>query len=283
MKTRIIIAFILLFHYLGKSQNTDLEMATYNIAFGAITGGIGAVINKSPNQKFGKVFAKGALKGCLGGYLVFESKRIVRIISNQNKLEYAWPAKMVNSMGISILESAARNDSDWSRWHINVGFNRLDFRFKQGLKAKYRIMPISFLLTSYLAIGNRFDLNRSLLTGEFIFSSESSSLFSNDFSAVNLGNAILYKPSQFSPDIIAHEIIHSYQYYDFNFVNTWLEKPKRQLFDSSSTWNKLNDFLYFDLNGIPLRAAYLIEESSASTYFDNFFEFEAGYWSNTLD
>ena len=88
------------------SQNKT-EMALYNIGLGSFVGGIGAVINKKPNEKTGKVFLKGFLQGGLGGYLVYESKNFILKIPANNKLEYAWGAKFINSMGSSIIENAS--------------------------------------------------------------------------------------------------------------------------------------------------------------------------------
>lgn len=279
----VVIVFFLLSMMTMKSQNTDFEMATYNIGFGALVGGVGAVINKKPSQKLGNAFLSGVLKGSLGGYLIFESKRTIRKIASTENLEYAWPAKIVNSLGTSVVESAARNDGNWNRWHLHIGFNRIELDLYDKPRIKYRMMPVSFLLTAYIAFGNKFELEKSLLTGEFIFSNENSNIFSNDFAAVNIGNVILYKPTQYTPDLIAHEIIHSYQYYDFNFINTWTERPVLKGLSKTNINSKILDFFYLDLNGVPLRAAYLIENTTGPSYYDNFFEYEAGYWSNTLD
>lgn len=100
------IGFILLIMTFVNSytQQNKTEMALYNIGLGSFVGGIGAVINKNPNEKTGKVFLKGFLQGGLGGYLVYESKNFILKIPDNNKLEYAWGAKLINSMGSSIIK-----------------------------------------------------------------------------------------------------------------------------------------------------------------------------------
>ena len=47
-------------------------------------------------------------QGALGGYLVYESKNLLRKITLEKELAYSWPAKLVNSAGISIIENAAQ-------------------------------------------------------------------------------------------------------------------------------------------------------------------------------
>ncbi len=50
----------------------------YNIGFGAVFSTVGAIINKPPDEALGKVIKKSLWQGALGGYITFESKRILR-------------------------------------------------------------------------------------------------------------------------------------------------------------------------------------------------------------
>lgn len=59
------------------SQQSEFEIGLYNVGLGGLGGAIGAVINKKPNEKTGKVFLKGFLQGGIGGYLVYESKNFI--------------------------------------------------------------------------------------------------------------------------------------------------------------------------------------------------------------
>ncbi|MGB5942250.1 MAG: hypothetical protein WBG71_05165 [Leeuwenhoekiella sp.] len=98
-----------------EGQSNDFEAATYSVAFGGIFSGIGAIINKSPEKKTGKVFLNGLLKGAAGGYVIFESKRLLREVARQENLAYAWLAKLVNAAGISMIENAAMNRPLWQQ------------------------------------------------------------------------------------------------------------------------------------------------------------------------
>ena len=143
-KTRFTIFLLILFvtsnnHPLNAQHKNDFEAGLFNIGFGGIVGGFGAVINKKPNEKTGKVFLKGFYQGALGGYLLFESKRLVGKFGNTGNYNYVWPSKLINFAGVSIIENAAGNRNFWERWHINFGFNRLEFYTKDKFKLSYRI------------------------------------------------------------------------------------------------------------------------------------------------
>jgi hypothetical protein len=253
-------------------------MALYNVGLGSFVGGIGAVINKKTNEKTGKGFLKGFLQGGLGGYLVYESKNFILKIPENNKLEYAWGAKFINSMGSSIIENASLNQNFWDVWHLNIGFNRIEVHTKNKIKFKYKVMPVSLLLTGIYAYGNKFELEKSLKTGEMIFS------VSDNFehAGATWGKLILIDKSRLDNfDIIAHEIVHSYQYEDFNFVNTFINKPKLDLLNKSKFGKKLNKYFYFDLQAPIFGGLYLLEDGG-NRYYDNFFEYEAAIFSNTL-
>jgi len=261
------------------SQNKT-EMAIYNIGKGSFAGGVGAIINKKPNEKTGKVFLKGFLQGGVGGYLVYESKNFILKVSDNNKLEYAWGAKFINSIGSSIVENASLNQDFWNIWHFNVGYNRIEVHTKNKIKIKYKIMPVALLLTGIYAYGNKFELEKSLKTGEILFS------LSKNFkhAGATWGKLILIDESWLDKNnLIAHEIIHSYQYEDFNFVNTFINKPKLELLNKSKLGEKLNNFFYFDLQAPIFGGLYLLEKKRGwNNYYDNFFEYEAGFFSNTL-
>lgn len=259
-------------------------MALYNIGLGSIFSGLGAVINKEPNEKWHKVLLKGMGQGALGGYLIYESKNLIGKIEQKQALEYSWYGKFVNSAGTSIIENASSNRNFWERWHFNIGFNRFEFYTKDRFKVRYKIMPVSLYLTVATGIGNKFELRRTLQTGEIIFSGNGISGNGISARAVTNGNILLFDESQLNEyDLYAHEIIHIYQYYDYNFVNTYLNKPIDKWRNNSNTFSKINNLFYFDTQGAILRPLYLLENRNRNCYYDNFFENEAGFYSNTIN
>jgi hypothetical protein len=259
-------------------------MALYNIGLGSIFSGVGALINKKPNEKWHKVLLKGMGQGALGGYLIYESKNLIGKIEQKQSLKYSWFGKVANSAGTSIVENASSNRNFWEKWHLNIGFNRLEFYAKDKFKIKYKIMPVSLLMTAYTAIGNKFELERTLQTGEIIFSSSDISVNEISTRGVTIGNILLLNTDSLNNyDLYSHEIIHVYQYYDYNFVNTYLNKPFDNWKSKSNTFHKMNDLFYFDMQGAVLRPLYLLENGNRNCYYDNFFENEAGFYSNTIN
>jgi hypothetical protein len=275
-----IFAFLIIFIFSEKSfsQDTKTEMALYNIGINSIFSGIGALINKKPNEKWHKVLFKGMGQGALGGYLIYESKNLIGKIESDKKWKYGWYGKLINSAGTSIVENASSNRDFWERWHINFGFNRIEFYIKEKFKMKYRIMPISLALTIYSSIGNKFEFKKTFQTGEIIFSSNNT-----EFRGYTIGNIIVINNSEINtPNIYSHEIIHVYQYYDFNFINTYLNKSINKWNSKSKAFKSINNIFYLDLQAPILRSLYLLENINRNNYYDNFFENEAGFYSNTI-
>lgn len=227
---------------LNSYSQSEFEIGLYNVGLGGFGGAIGAVINKKPNEKIFNVFCSGFLKGSLGGTFVYGSKKMVSQIHIKEKIEYNWLAKILNSLGTSMIENASSNRKLFEQLHINIGFNRIEVHTKN--KIKYKIMPVALLITGIYAYGNKFELEKSLKTGEILFS------VSKNFkhAGATWGKLILIDESWLDKNnLIAHEIIHSYQYEDFNFVNTFINKPKLELLNKSKLGEKLNNFFYFDL------------------------------------
>jgi hypothetical protein len=284
MKFKILILLITFsVHKNAISQEPRAEMLLYNIGLGSISSGIGALINKEEHEKWHKVMFKGMAQGALGGYLVYESKNLIGKIEKEQKWEYGWYGKLVNSAGTSIIENAASNRNFWEKWHLNVGFNRIEFYTKNGLKVKYKIMPVSFILTSTALISPeaKFEFKRAIQTGEFIFSNDNPKYPSG---ATTFGNLFIVSKERLNDHkLFAHEIIHIYQYYDFNFVNTYFNKPRNLWVENSKAFKRVDQILYLDMQYPVLGGLYTIENQNIDSKTDNFFEYEAGYYSRTND
>ncbi len=66
MRFKVALIIALFMSHLVPAQDTDTEMALYNIGLGGIVGGIGASLNKKKEESFGKTFLAGFLKGGIG-------------------------------------------------------------------------------------------------------------------------------------------------------------------------------------------------------------------------
>jgi hypothetical protein len=266
----------------SKAQHkNNFEAGLYNVGFGSIIGGIGAVINKKPSEKFVKVLLKGMGQGALGGYLLFESKRMVGKFGSTGNYSYVWPSKIVNAAGISIIENAASNRNLWEQWHLNIGFNRVDFYTKDKFKVSYRVMPFALGSTIRGFIKGRFSLEESFKIGTFVFRTDKINADNVDFipEGETLVNTIFVTNKNWDnkENILAHELIHVYQYESFSGVNSFSIKPLQKI-NAKSKWIKTyNKIFYTDLNYLYFRGLY----SLYNTYNSNFFEKEA-YWYQYL-
>lgn len=282
MKTASISLIVIFYLILNPSnlysQNNNTESALYNIGLSSIGSAIGAVINKNPKEKTGKVFVKGLWQGSIGGVLVFGSKKINNEIYIQKKLELNWPAKIVNAAGISIIENAASNRNFWERWNLNIGFNRFEFHTKNGFNFKYKIKPIALVLTIAESIDSKPEWDLMLKTGEVIFSTAPENL--PNLKGRTTGPFIkLRDDSKDSFAVITHEIIHVYQGYDYSFVSTYFNKTRANLSEQSKTFSKLDNIFHWDLHAAVLGGLYQIENINIDCSSDNFFENEAQFYS----
>lgn len=262
-----------------KAQKNDFQSASYNIGIGAIFSGIGALINKKPNEQIKTVLLKGMSKVAIGGYIVFESKRMIRNINTKKNWTYSWGGKILNSVGTSFIENAASNRKLWEQFNMNFGFIRVELNTANRFKIRPKIMPVALYGTIRVAVLGEFNIQRSLQTGELVFL--------NKKDMKNRGVVFVNSPliGEFSLNdykVVSHEFIHVYQYNDFNPLNTYFLKPMKKIEKKSNFVKKMNNWVYWDLQGIVLRPLYLLENRNRNCYFDNFFEHEAGYFGNDI-
>ena len=255
-------------------QNNDTQAALYNIGLGGFFGGVGAVINKKENEKIGKVFLKGFLQGAGGGYLVYESKKLIYKFSKHEDYSYVWGAKLLNSAGNSIIQNAASNRDFWEKWYLNIGFNRVEFTVKEKFKISYKLMPIALYGTLYSASRGNFDFETSIKTGTFVFSSNNNATIPS----ANVNSIVLVKG--YSSKILAHELIHVYQYEDFIAINNFTNKLNEKVIVKYPFIRKLSNWIYLDSHALLLKGMYELESINNKCYFDNFFENEANYFSD---
>ncbi|TDN89400.1 hypothetical protein DET49_106145 [Salegentibacter sp. 24] len=269
------------------AQANQTEAAIFNIGIGSIFSGVGALINKKPQQKLERVIFKGMAQGALGGYLVYESKVIAGLIAKEKNLMYGWPAKIINSAGTSIIENAASNRDFWEQWNLNIGFNRIEFHTKDRLQVKYRIQPVAFLLTTYIALQNKFEPTLSLRVGEFVFSGNTYYRSDkNSFLGSAIGTSILLNPETggFNYGTVAHEMVHVFQYHDFNVLNTYLNTPIEQFKEGSSFFQQMDRLFHYDFNVFIFAGLYKMEhfkknQKTFEGYYSNYFEKEAYLFS----
>jgi len=228
------------------AQNTDLEYGLLNIGTGALIGGVGAVINKESEEKFGKVFLKGFAQGALGGYFIFESKRVLRTLSKNDTYAFVYPSKILNSAGNSIIENAARNDNFWIRWHINFGFNRLDIYTKDKVRFRYRIILFPLYGTILnVSKGRKINFGKSLQLATIVFNDNNLDALGKAGANIITLNTSLISESKRTE---AHELIHTYQYEQLSGINFLLNPFTKKLEKNSKMYSLYNHLFFTDLN-----------------------------------
>jgi hypothetical protein len=263
-------------------QKNDTQAAFYNVGSNALIGGIGALINKNPDEKASKVFFKGIYQGALGGYLTFESKRLVRQFYKTDNYAYLWPSKLLNSAGNSITYNAASNRNFWERWHMDFGFNYLEYDFKRKRRLRYRILPFALTGNIYGFATSKFDFKRTLYTGHFIFrSTEIATVGERNPQGTTLVNTIQYE-RDIDIDlegVLAHELIHVYQYTGTFFINSYLQGSVKNLEKNSDFYKKYSKIFYTDLSTPLNQLLYQIQPLFGVEYHDILQEKEADYYS----
>ena len=276
----LIVFSIGLFNFSCYSQEKDLEYGLANIGIGSVVGGVGAIINKRPEEKFGKTLLKGMAQGGFGGYLIFESKRIVREFSRSKNYNYIWPSKIVNAAGSSIIENAAANRDFWERWHLNLGFNRFEVDTRDNFKLRYRVLPFSLTSTIHMFSQAKLDVDRSMVFGTFVFEAQKP-IQGYGFEATGAASQhaiILKRIARWGHRVEAHELVHVYQNESLLGINMFFNKPLESLKETNKYFRLYDKIFYTDFHWVIKQGIYGLE-LNANGYRAVSFEREASYFS----
>lgn len=270
----------LLFHLNGFTQHQERTVFVYNAAFGGITAGVGAAINKQKDVNWKKAFLKGFWQGSIAGVLNYSGKKTLYLVNRNQNYIYAWPAKLLHAASNSIRENAALNEPFLQNWNIDFGPLRFDFSLKHKRNFKARLLPEAIFAIAAGATYGKLDLMATLSTGQIIFYSKDILNVPNVpvSSGITFGRSSIYVvdnvPNSLNKfRVIAHELVHQFQYSEYLVFNTWL-KPFEKKIKSKSLKSIFSKYIYLD---IPyFFAAYYINGRYADPhYYRNFYEFEA--------
>jgi hypothetical protein len=278
--------FIVLLLFLPKpcfSQDQQRALFVYNVGLGAVTSGIGAVINKPKHTDWKKYFIKGFWQGSIGGFVNYSSKKALYLVNKQQEPLYAWPAKLLHAAGLSIMENASLNEPFLQNWNIDYGPVRVDFSINGKKRTRVRFLPESIAGVIFASQTARFNLGRTLSSGSLVFVSKNTFVSSHGYKSLGFSYSraiALGAYANQSYDVFAHEIVHQFQFGDFQVLNTWL-KPFEKKIKSKTLQTIYTKYVYFN---IPFFWA--IYEASGRFedphYYRNFFELEAQrFGSNT--
>lgn len=138
-------------------------------------------------------------------------------------------------------------------------------------------MPYSLVNCIYFSKYGTFDLKKTLRTGTFIFTGNGSfralSAY-DDYESDGLGgvNTILLK-GWASKEIVAHELIHTYQFESTNSLNTYLNKPFAR-WEQNKFFAAYQKYFYTELG---TEVKFFIY-SRFKQHETNFFEREANFY-----
>jgi hypothetical protein len=194
-------------------------------------------------------------------------------------------AKLVNAAGTSIKENAALNKNFYDRWHLNIGFSRIEFHTKNKFSVKHKLMPVAL---GYIVDGffrSKFEFSKSLRIGEFVFSTNSfrNNEFIDPLAAANPGYIVFKKEFLDDFNVNVHEVVHLHQSNEFSIFNTYLNAPLSRWSSTNKTINWIDRHLYIEFHYLIYRPLYIFErETSINSYYDNFFEHEAEYYARVF-
>lgn len=286
--TTLLLLLSFLFPKSSSSQSYNKQndkVLAYNLAINSIIGGIGGAINKKKGEKIGHAFLKNFLTGGLGGVVKYTAKYQTYYLRYDEQSYYAPLNRVVFFLGHSITMNASMNARTFENLFFNyMGINmnyqpyeKMGNRFSAKLSIGTIYSGLSFAFT-----GNKFNLNKSLEYGQLYFELNPNTEI-NGLKVAGLGSynsfAIEHlRPRQPTQSVVPHEIIHTYQKYDYFALGSFYKKK----FDSILTKNKLYNFttkyIDYDYQFIFQIALYIAQPKPR--YYKNFFEFEAEHFSS---
>lgn len=288
MKYRIFVFSLLLTYCLSLSSQSfnrqRVQFTAFNVGFNGLVGGVGSLINKKDTQNGWQAFSKGFYKGAIGGAVSHFGFTLTSQIRTKQNIAYAWPARLVNSFGASIVQNAASNEGMFDHLHFNLYVTRLEYhtRTKQFNARLFTSSIYGIVVTSRNA---KLDIIKSLQSGVLYF--ELNENFRNSLvegpatgqvSSVGMREDLFsstYNVDQYY-GIFAHEVAHILQFDRKVAGNAFLFRLDKNIKQSSKLYEKLSKYVYFDLNGPIFYFAY---KQQGSIHNCNLFEQEAEHYS----
>jgi len=273
---RNLLAYTLLFSAGARAQRQDLGLLLYNIGFGGITAGIGAVCNKPKGADWKKVLVKGFWQGTIGGALHYSGKKCLYLISSKQEIAYGAPAMLIHAAGNSIIENAAYNRPFGQSWNLNYGPVRLDYSFREDARLRVRFLPYIIYGIISAAPKGHLDWKASVWTGCLTFKTDNKIYFDKigNAAGLNFGRATIYSTAYLDDPMLvqAHELGHYLQHNEYQVGNTILA-PLERIPGHKGLKKLFSKYIYFDAPYVSL--PYLLEGyHEPANYYRNFFELE---------
>ena len=273
--------------HLSRAQDSDFRrqhtrLALVNVGFNGLVGGLGSAINKPQGDRFWRAFGRGFYRGAIGGLAHHTGMSMTHLIAKHESLALAWPARLVNSFGASVVQNAAEGRTFFERLHLNLYITRLDY-FPADRRLTAKIFTSSIYGMAVVGRGAQLNVRKSLAAGIFVWESDNNfsnaivdSFATGQVSSIGMRRDI---PEDNYYDIFAHEVVHILQYDRKVGGNALLRQPSDRLMERSRFYQGLSRWVYFDLNG-PL--FWVVYRMAGDEHSCNYFEQEAENYSNRV-
>lgn len=272
--------FVLLFLFPVKVPGQqDAQLLCYNVGFGGLSAGVGALFNKPKHADWKKTFLHAFWQGCIGGALHYSGKKTLYLINRQQSINYGLPAMLLHAAGNSVVENAAYNRPFLQSWNLYYGPLRFDISLKEKIAFKARLLPTAVVGTLLTAHYGRPDWGATLLTGCIMIKNPELLGGAGKFDQIDgitYGRSIAYTSHagpQYTHEVIAHELTHYFQFNEYLVFNAWMA-PAFSNTKHKGIRKVFTNYVYLDapyfLLPYALAGSYDLEH-----YYRNFFEMEA--------
>jgi hypothetical protein len=245
-------------------EGTRLDVLGMNMALGAATAAVVAVVRRRP-------VVKAAALGALGGSVTYMGKSL----ASQKFDGAGLLGRQVGAVGASITRDAVEGHDPFRRVVLPLGVVRLhmDADAEDRVRVRADLASIAASVAA-LAQGGDLDLSRSLSSGTPVFKV---SRESNEWNGIHLAGVIWLRDDlwyRHARQTISHEMVHVVQH-DASFI-AWAEPLERATFGRIPGFRFVHRWTDFGLQ-VPFRAL----GNTVLTYEDRPWEWEAGVLSGT--
>jgi hypothetical protein len=281
--TRNFFILILVFvSFVATSQNVrtqQTEIAAKNILFGAVTSGIGSMINKPKNETIAKAFLRGSTRGMVGGVVAYTGKNLLHFVASEKKEVLAWPAKLVHTTGASIMENAGRHKGFLEVWSIENCVIRTEINTKTW-KIQPRLMVNGVWGLIYRASDeSRFNLSKSLMVGTAYFAMTTDQAMKGSGGKHVCGNVACFEAEGYSThETLAHELNHAFQWREIGVFTSFLQPANNLISKKSNLYSKVSKWIYVEpdyVHAILTSIEGSRNAGTSRTYYKNYFERES--------
>lgn len=280
----LLLCFIFSIQLSGQSYKKQQDqILVVNILSNGIIGGIGGAIHKKENEKGIHSFIKNFGKGCIGGLTKYVAKTQTYYLRNEANVFLAPLNRAIFFVGHSVSLNASMNQKSLENIYFNfygINFNYRPFEEKGNkFEAKLSTGTLSSLIL-FSAIGHKFDLYKTLEYGQFYFELNPSSNYKGSKLNGQAGyNSIAIRSfdnNRIAQEIVPHEIVHTYQAYDFFSFSSFYKNKLEKKLTNSQFYNSSSKYISFDYE--PLFFYLLYKTQPEPRYFKNYFEYEAEHF-----